>query len=95
MASFYDQLVNATGPSAKNISLFAVPAMWLVNMSAHFYAISLTRGKFTNASPRGYVNDVARKEKKAAWEQKFIRAEAAQMVRCRDTLAFFRCCTGG
>lgn len=77
--SFYDQLINATGPTAKNLSLFAVPAMWFVNMSAHFYAISLTKGKFTNASPRDYVNTIARKEKKEDWEQKFIRAEAAQM----------------
>lgn len=78
--SFYDQLLAATGKGTPNYSLYAVPAMWVINMSAHFMAILVfSGGKFTNVAPREYVQSVSRKEKKTASEQMLVRAEAAQM----------------
>lgn len=36
------------------------------------------QGKFTNRSPREYVSEMHKKEKKLPWERKFLRAEGAQ-----------------
>lgn len=62
----------------KNFSLLSIPAVWVLSISAHFYAVSLTKGRFTNASPRDYLASISRKQNKSAIDHKFIRAEAAQ-----------------
>lgn len=53
MDALQNVIVNATG--LKNISLLALPVGWVFSILPHFYAISLTKGRFTNASPRGYL----------------------------------------
>lgn len=62
----------------QNFSLLSIPAVWVVSISAHFYAITLTKGRFTNASPRDYLAAISRKQNKSAIDHKYIRAEAAQ-----------------
>lgn len=62
----------------KNFSLLSIPAVWVLSISAHFYAVSLTKGRFTNASPRDYLASISRKQNKSAIDHKYIRAEAAQ-----------------
>ncbi len=60
-----------------NISTFTVPAFLLLNMGVHIYAVGLTKGKFTNRSPRQFQSDMVHKTNKEAWERKYVRAEAA------------------
>ncbi|PWN96168.1 hypothetical protein FA09DRAFT_340366 [Tilletiopsis washingtonensis] len=72
---------NATSTSPfGNISLFAIPAVWVVSIAAHFYAAANapTSGGFDNVSPRGYLASITRKEKRTPQEELYIRAEAAQ-----------------
>ncbi|PWN24815.1 hypothetical protein BDZ90DRAFT_244315 [Jaminaea rosea] len=76
MDSLQSTLVSLTG--LRNISLLVVPALWVNSIAAHFYAVSLTRGRFTNSSPRDYLSSIQKKEKKTSTDLKFIRAEAAQ-----------------
>ncbi|CAO1622315.1 unnamed protein product [Sympodiomycopsis kandeliae] len=71
-----DLIHSLTGLS--NYSLLAIPAIWVNSISAHFYAVSLTKGHFTNTSPREYLASINRKQTKSALDQKYIRAEAAQ-----------------
>lgn len=88
MASFYDQLLSATGKGTPNYSLYGVPVMWLLSILPHFYAITLSKGKFTNTTPRGYLAEVQKKEKKTSTDKSFIRAEACQQNGF-ENLAFF------
>lgn len=76
MDSLQSTLISLTG--LRNISLLVVPALWVNSIAAHFYAVSLTRGRFTNSSPRDYLSSIQKKEKKTSTDLKFIRAEAAQ-----------------
>lgn len=51
---------------------------WTLSIIPHFYAVSLSKGKFSNVSPRGYLAEVQKKENKTALDKQYIRAEAAQ-----------------
>ena len=65
--------------NAPNLSFYAIPAAWLVAIAPHFYAVALTKGKFTNSSPRQYLADVKAKAVKTEEDKKYIRAEGAQL----------------
>jgi uncharacterized MAPEG superfamily protein len=79
MASFlHDYLLPAVGKGTPNYSFYAIPVMWLLSILPHFYAISLSKGKFTNTSPRGYLAEIQKKEKKTPTDEQYIRAEACQ-----------------
>ncbi|UZJ53170.1 hypothetical protein CBS101457_002490 [Exobasidium rhododendri] len=77
-SSFYEQLLNATSKGSANYALYSVPALWALCILPHFYAVGLSKGKFTNSSPRGYVAEIQKKEKKSETDKMFIRAEACQ-----------------
>ncbi|GAA5914379.1 MAPEG family protein [Sporobolomyces salmoneus] len=67
-----------------NYSFYAVPAMWVLSITPHFYgALYLTSKshdlpKFDNVSPRDFLRKVQNQEKQSAVVQKYLRAEAAQ-----------------
>ena len=41
--------------TTRNLSLYAIPAAWVLSIAPHFYAASL--GKFDNKNPRTYTRD--------------------------------------
>ncbi|CAO1623064.1 unnamed protein product [Parajaminaea phylloscopi] len=70
-------LTSLTGLS--NVSLLVIPLCWINSILPHFYAASLTGGRFTNASPRSYTASIQKKERKTPTDEKYLRAEAASM----------------
>lgn len=76
MNALTNLITSTTG--LRNISLLVIPALWVNSIAAHFYAISLTRGRFTNSSPRDYLSSIQKKQDKTPTDKRFIRAEAAQ-----------------
>ncbi|KAL1306396.1 hypothetical protein AAFC00_005103 [Neodothiora populina] len=61
----------------RNLSLYCIPAAWVLSIIPHFYAASL--GKFDNKYPRGYIKAVeADQAVDKATKGKILRAEAAQ-----------------
>ncbi|GAA5827572.1 hypothetical protein JCM5353_001621 [Sporobolomyces roseus] len=79
--------------SATNYSFYAIPAMWMTSIGAHFYAASLTKTSndlpdFDNVAPRDFLRRVQGQEKQSAVVQRYIRAEAAQQNGF-ENLAFF------
>ncbi|EPQ26103.1 uncharacterized protein PFL1_06311 [Pseudozyma flocculosa PF-1] len=74
--------------NAHNLSFYTIPAAWALAIAPHFYAVSLSKGKFTNSSPRQYLADIIKKENKTADDKKYVRAEAAN-ANGFENLAFF------
>ncbi|ORY75327.1 hypothetical protein BCR35DRAFT_314653 [Leucosporidium creatinivorum] len=69
--------------SSTNYSFYAIPAMWVTSIGAHFYAASLSShrdfgGSFDNVSPREYNAKIRSLEKQTPIMAKYLRAEAAQ-----------------
>ncbi|GAA6062941.1 hypothetical protein JCM10212_005954 [Sporobolomyces blumeae] len=65
-----------------NYSFYAVPAIWVVGISSHFYAISLTKTckdlpDFTNVNPREFLRRVQNQEKRTPVVDEYLRAESA------------------
>ncbi|WVR06826.1 hypothetical protein IAU60_003862 [Kwoniella sp. DSM 27419] len=68
-----------------NLSLYAIPAMWFINMSAHFYAVGLYNAEkapgdseWDNRAPKKNLTTVKEAKLSPAAQGKFERAEAAQ-----------------
>ena len=68
--------------STTNLSLYAIPAAWVLSIAPHFYAASLFEGlpssSWDNTNPRGQLSKLANLEKPTPLEKKIVRAEAAQ-----------------
>ncbi|GAA5847389.1 hypothetical protein JCM3766R1_004699 [Sporobolomyces carnicolor] len=65
-----------------NNSFYAIPAVWVVAMSSHWYAIALTLTSkalppFDNTDVRSFQAKVASMDRKNPVVGKFVRAEAA------------------
>ncbi|KAF4548639.1 Hypothetical protein D9617_26g078510 [Elsinoe fawcettii] len=62
--------------TTRNLSLYTIPAAWVLSIIPHFYAASL--GKFDNKNPRAYVRDTENDQSvDKATKAKIARAEAA------------------
>ncbi|KAF2150194.1 hypothetical protein K461DRAFT_300643 [Myriangium duriaei CBS 260.36] len=62
----------------RNLSLYAVPAAWVLSIAPHFYAASL--GRFDNKNPRTYTRETEGDQSiDKATKGKILRAESAQM----------------
>ncbi|CAF9910099.1 MAG: hypothetical protein GOMPHAMPRED_006954 [Gomphillus americanus] len=63
--------------TTRNLSLYSIPAAWVLSIIPHFYAASL--GAFDNKSPRSYTKDAAGDQKlDKSTKDAIIRAEGAQ-----------------
>ncbi|KAF2218258.1 hypothetical protein BDZ85DRAFT_270720 [Elsinoe ampelina] len=63
--------------TTRNLSLYTLPAAWVLSIVPHFYAASM--GKFDNKCPRTYVRDTENDQSiDKATKAKIARAEAAQ-----------------
>ncbi|PSK33922.1 hypothetical protein B9Z65_8248 [Elsinoe australis] len=63
--------------TTRNLSLYTIPAAWILSIAPHFYAASL--GKFDNKNPRTYTRDTEGDQSiDKATKAKIIRAEGAQ-----------------
>ncbi|KAJ4404751.1 hypothetical protein N0V91_005701 [Didymella pomorum] len=61
----------------RNLSLYTIPAAWILSIAPHFYAASL--GKFDNKNPRTYTRDTEGDQSiDKATKAKIVRAEGAQ-----------------
>ncbi|TID13833.1 hypothetical protein E2P81_ATG01763 [Venturia nashicola] len=62
-----------------NLSLYTIPAAWVLAIAPHFYAASLGGNKFDNKSPRTYTSSLASDQTlDQATKDAIIRAEGAQ-----------------
>jgi uncharacterized MAPEG superfamily protein len=78
--SFYEQILAATGKGTPNYSMYAPPAMWILNMIPHFLAILVfSGGKWPNKNPREFLAKALQKQNKTHTEKLMLRAEAVQM----------------
>ncbi|KAF2758380.1 hypothetical protein EJ05DRAFT_499904 [Pseudovirgaria hyperparasitica] len=63
--------------TTRNLSLYTIPAAWVLSIAPHFYAASL--GKFDNKQPRTYTKDSESDQSiDKATKSTIIRAEGAQ-----------------
>ncbi|CDZ98143.1 Membrane-associated, eicosanoid/glutathione metabolism (MAPEG) protein [Phaffia rhodozyma] len=67
---------------AYNYSLYTVPVAWILSLTPHLYAVnrwnSLRKDEWDNSNPRGFLNQLQKKEKLTKEEKVIVRAEAAQ-----------------
>jgi len=65
--------------STYNLSLYTIPAAWVLAMVPHFYAISLAGKKFDDKHPRGFTASLKDDQTlDSVTKQTIVRAEGAQ-----------------
>ncbi|GAA5884486.1 hypothetical protein JCM16303_005104 [Sporobolomyces ruberrimus] len=78
-----------------NYSFYSIPAVWVVAMSTHWYAIGLTSfsnklPNFDNTDVRSFQAKIASMDRKDPVVGKYVRAEAATS-NTYETLPLFAC----
>ncbi|GAA5914987.1 MAPEG family protein [Sporobolomyces salmoneus] len=78
-----------------NNSFYAIPAVWVVGMSSHWFAIYLTKASkaipdFDNTDVRSFQAKIAAMDRKNPVVGKYVRAEAAT-ANTYETLPLFAC----
>jgi len=66
--------------SSKNLSLYTIPAAWVVALAPHFYASQGLGAKFDQTQPRTYAKTISETQTlDATTKNKIIRCEGAQL----------------